>query len=75
MAEQSEREWVQRCARRIVEVDNGIDASEATEIACTAVAVERLRVMEPEAAVDFVLAQIARPTPSRYERRGTPRQP
>ena len=73
MAELSPGDWVRRCAKRISDVDPGISAVEAGEIAGSAVLVERLRAMAPEAAVEFVLAQIARPNQTRYERRTAPR--
>ena len=61
--------WLLRCANRIVEVDHDIAADEARRIARAMQAFERTRAMAPEAAVDFVATELARPTPARFERR------
>jgi glycine/D-amino acid oxidase-like deaminating enzyme len=53
--------WLQRCARRIAEVERDIDEAEARRIARDLHSFERTRAMEPEAAVDFVVRQRARP--------------
>lgn len=64
--------WLERCARRIVELDPGIDANEAQRIAGELKAFERTGAMTPEAAADFVSAELGRPG-GRFERRATPR--
>jgi len=65
--------WLERCAHRIVEVDRQIDAREAQHIARALQSFERTAVMEPERAVDFVAAELARDEPTRFERRIKPR--
>lgn len=65
--------WINRCAHRIVEVDRRIELHEAAAIARNIRAFERTAVMEPEQAVDFVAAELARGRPTRFERRATPR--
>ena len=65
--------WLQRCANRIAEVDRDIAADEARHIALEMQAFERTRAMAPEAAVDFVVTELARPVPGRFERRAQPR--
>jgi hypothetical protein len=64
--------WLDRCAHRIAEVDDDIDASEARRIARDLLAFERTAVMAPEEAVDFVAAQLASEH-TRFERRTAPR--
>lgn len=66
-------EWAIRCARRIVEVDEGIAAGEARRIALDMRQVERLAAMQPEAAVAFVQQQLAAERPDKYERRSNRR--
>jgi hypothetical protein len=65
----SQSVWLERCANRIVEVDHDIAADEARRIARAMQAFERTRAMAPEAAVDFVATELARPQPGRFERR------
>ncbi len=65
----SQSVWLERCASRIVEVDRDIATHEARHIARAMQAFERTRAMAPEAAVDFVVAELARPHPGRFERR------
>ena len=65
--------WLERCAKRIVELDIDIDATEARRIAHDLQSFERTGAMEPEAAVDFVTTELSRPTPRRFERRTQPR--
>ncbi len=66
-------DWLERCARRIVELEPGIDEPEARHIARELQKFERTRAMDPEAAVDFVAKELAKPDRSRFERRLTPR--
>ncbi|WP_280154474.1 hypothetical protein [Piscinibacter sp. XHJ-5] len=65
--------WLERCANRIIEVDRDIAADEARRLARELQAFERTGVMAPEAAVDFVASELARPRPGRFERRASPR--
>ena len=65
-------QWIERCASRIVEVDQQLDPVEARKIARDLRSFERTAAMVPEAAVDFVAAELARPNP-RFERRTAPR--
>lgn len=65
--------WLDRCAQRIVEVDQRIDPNEAHVIARDLRAFERTAVMEPEQAVDFVASELARGERTHFERRATPR--
>jgi len=65
--------WLERCTHRILEVDGEIAADEARRIARDIKAFERTGVMAPEAAVDFVAAELSRPSRGRFERRARPR--
>jgi hypothetical protein len=65
--------WLERCANRITEVDRDIDEDEARRLAREMQSFERTRAMTPEAAVDFVAAELARPSGVRFERRLQPR--
>ena len=65
--------WLQRCARRIAEVERDIEEAEARRIARDLHKFERTRAMEPEAAVDFVVQQMALPELPRLERRQSDR--
>jgi hypothetical protein len=65
--------WLDRCAHRIVQIDQQIDAREATDIARQLQAFERTAVMAPEEAADFVAAELARGQRTHFERRATPR--
>ena len=65
--------WLERCALRITEVDQHIDAREAQAIALELQSFERTAVMEPERAVDFVADQLASGQRTRFERRSKPR--
>jgi len=61
--------WLDRCVNRIVEVDADVDAREAQDIARGMHSFERTAMMAPEAAVDFVVAELSRGKPTRFERR------
>ena len=61
--------WVERCARRISEVDREIADGEARRIAREFHRFERTRAMPPEAAVDFVARELANPNREPFERR------
>lgn len=65
--------WLDRCAKRIVELDLDIGAAEARRIAHELQSFERTGAMAPEAAVDFVATELSRPRPGRFERRSRPR--
>ena len=65
--------WLERCAHRIVEVDEQIEPREAQHIARELQSFERTAVMEPERAVDFVAAELALGPRTRFERRKKPR--
>ena len=65
-------EWIQRCTRRIVQVDQDIAGEEARSLASDLRGFERTAAMAPEAAVDFVASELLRPAP-RFERRSMPR--
>ncbi len=61
--------WVERCARRISQVDQEIADAEARRIARDLHKFERTRAMEPEAAVDFVATNLASADRQPFERR------
>jgi hypothetical protein len=65
-------EWIERCAVRIVELDQQIASDEAQGLARELRSFERTAAMVPEAAVDFVATELAQPAP-RFERRAEPR--
>ena len=65
--------WLERCARRISEVDAGITQPEARRLARDFHRFERTRAMAPEDAVDFVARELAKPEPGPFERRRTHR--
>jgi hypothetical protein len=68
------RIWLDRCARRISEIDEEIAEGEARRIARELHKFERTRAMEPEVAVEFVAAQLAHPGGERFERRSASRR-
>ena len=61
--------WLERCARRISEIDREIAEGEARRIAREFHRFERTRAMPPEAAVDFVARELAKPNREPFERR------
>ena len=65
--------WVERCARRISEVDQEIADAEARRIARDLHKFERTRAMKPEAAVDFAMSTISDPLRAPFERRRSAR--
>ena len=65
-------EWIERCARRIVQVDQQIADDEAKGLAHELRHFERTAAMVPEEAVDFVAAELSQTAP-RFERRAAPR--
>ncbi|HJV63332.1 MAG TPA: hypothetical protein VJ743_20450 [Albitalea sp.] len=65
--------WLDRCTRRIVEIERDVSADEARRLARALKSFERTGVMPPEAAVDFVSQQMARADRGRFERRRSPR--
>ncbi|MBC7730990.1 MAG: hypothetical protein H7306_03695 [Bacteriovorax sp.] len=65
-------EWIERCALRIMQIDQNIADAEAIDLARDIARFERTAAMAPEAAVDFVASELARPAP-RFERRAASR--
>ncbi len=65
--------WLERCARRISQVDQEIADAEARRIARDLHKFERTRAMQPEAAVDFVAEELANPARAPFERRQSSR--
>ena len=61
--------WLERCARRIAEVEQDIAETEARRIARDLQRFERTAAMPPEAAVDFVAMDMSEADPARVERR------
>lgn len=61
--------WLERCVTRITEVERDMGENEARRLARDMQNFERTRAMAPEAAVDFVAAELARPSGVRFERR------
>lgn len=68
-----EQLWLERCARRISEVDEDIPEREARRLARDFHRFERTRAMAPEDAVDFVARELANPARGPFERRRTHR--
>lgn len=69
------KNWRERCAFRIAQLDPQLSAIEAREIAADFDAFERTGVMAPEAAADFVVSEMSRPDSPRFERRSRIRTP
>ena len=65
--------WLERCARRIAEIEHEIAETEARRIARDLQRFERTAAMPPEAAVDFVAMEMAKPNRAPFERRRTDR--
>ena len=65
--------WLERCARRIAEVEEDITQAEARRLARDFHRFERTRAMAPEEAVDFVARELAKPDRGPFERRRTHR--
>jgi hypothetical protein len=65
--------WRSRCAQRIAELDQDIPRIEAERLATDVYAFERTRAMSPEAAAEFVSAEMARPDRAPFERRAQSR--
>jgi len=65
--------WLERCARRIAEIEQDIADTEARRIARDLQRFERTAAMLPEAAVDFVAMEMAKPNRAPFERRRTDR--
>jgi len=65
-------DWLRRCMDRMLEVDPTLSRQEAEEVARTMLTFERTSLMAPEAAVDFVVAELIKPA-TRFERRTAPR--
>jgi hypothetical protein len=67
--------WRSRCAQRIAELDQDISRMEAERLAKDVHAFERTRAMSPEAAAEFISAEMARPDRAPFERRAESRLP
>jgi hypothetical protein len=65
-------DWLAQCVRRLAEVDPQLAGDEAIALAQDLQKFERTAAMSPEAAVDFVVLEMARPG-GRFERRVKPR--
>ena len=65
--------WIERCARRINEVDGEIAEAEARRLARDIHRFERTGAMEPEDAVDFIASEMAKTVRGPFERRKTHR--
>jgi hypothetical protein len=65
--------WLERCARRISEIEGDISQPEARRLARDFHRFERTRAMVPEDAVDFVARELANPDRAPFERRRTHR--
>ena len=65
-------DWVTRCIQQIRLVDPGLNEQEAADVARQLLSFERTGAMPPEAAVKFVVSELAGPTP-RFERRSPSR--
>jgi len=68
-------DWRARCAQRIAELDQDISRIEAERLAKDVHDFERTRAMSPEAAAEFISAEIARPDRAPFERRSRAREP
>ncbi len=66
-------DWIERCAERIVQLDQQIAKDEARGLAEELHQFERTAAMPPEAAVDFVAFELSQPAPL-FERRAEPRE-
>ena len=62
-----EADWVERCARRILEVDASCSHEEAARVAREMLAFERTGVMDPEAAIDFVVGEFRKSSDMRLD--------
>lgn len=67
--------WRSRCAQRIAQLDADMSRIEAERLAKDVYAFERTRAMSPEAAAEFVSAEMARPDRAPFERRSHAREP
>ena len=65
--------WYERCAQRIIALDDQISDAEARRLAKDMHAFERTRAMAPEAAADFIASEMGRDDRSRFERRAIAR--
>jgi hypothetical protein len=66
-------EWMARCASHLRQIDPHLSGDDATGLANEFFRFQRTAAMTPEAAADFVAAEIARGQP-RFERRSTTRE-
>jgi hypothetical protein len=68
----SPSDWVARCIQQLRIADQGLSAEDAANVAQQLLAFERTGAMQPENAVDFVVSELAMPSP-RFERRSPSR--
>jgi hypothetical protein len=68
----SPSDWVARCIQQLRIADQGLSAEDAANVAQQLLAFERTGAMQPENAVDFVVSELAMPTPC-FERRSPSR--
>jgi hypothetical protein len=68
----TQAEWIARCAGQLLRIDPKLSSDEATGLAHEFFAFQRTAAMTPEAAADFVAAELAQAQP-RFERRTAPR--
>ena len=61
--------WCERCAARIMTIDDEIHDADARRLAREVHAFERTRAMSPEAAADFIASEMGRENRGRFERR------
>jgi|SRR2546423_5425944 hypothetical protein len=64
-----EAAWLDRCARRIREVDPKVSRDEAHAVAREMLAFERTGVMDPDAAIELLVRHFRAASPARLERR------
>jgi len=62
-------EWVQRCATRLVALEAQLSLEDAAQVAASIREFERTGAMDPDAAADFVSAEMRRAQRTRFERR------
>lgn len=66
-------QWCERCASRFMALDAKLAENDARQIAQDVYSFERTRAMTPEAAAEFVAAEMSRPDRAQFERRAVDR--